>query len=64
MNNKVEFFMLALKNKIIYENILTNVIFEYWINAAFFDNSRKIFFDEKSYFEVTVSFSEEKTDAF
>ena len=51
MNNKVEFFMLALKNKIIYENILTNVIFEYWINAAFFDNSRKIFFDEKNYFE-------------
>ena len=29
MNNKVEFFMLALKNEIIYENILTNVIFEY-----------------------------------
>ena len=29
MNNKVEFFMLALKNKIIYENILTTVIFEY-----------------------------------
>ena len=29
MNNKVESFMLALKNKIIYENILTNVIFEY-----------------------------------
>ena len=34
--------MLALKNKIIYENILTNVSFKYGIGAIFLDNKRYI----------------------
>ena len=34
--------MLALKNKIIYENILTNVSFKYGIGAIFLDNKKYI----------------------
>ena len=44
--------MLMLKNKIIYENILTNLNFKYWIGAIFFITVGSFFWWKKIFWKL------------